>query len=87
MRVKMKQCADCNSLCSNSASKCQLCGSKNLVTGAFTTKEEAHQKQLTSKMNQSKVVLCSVCSSPVPITNGKGYCLYCDDEMHTTDYY
>ncbi|KKK38083.1 hypothetical protein WQ57_09660 [Mesobacillus campisalis] len=81
MPIKMKKCADCNSLCSNSASKCQVCGSRNLVKGSFTTKEEAQIKQLEKEINQREVILCSFSSSPVPLTNGKGYCVYCDDEI------
>ena len=36
MSIKLKQCDDCYYLCSNSASKCQMCGSTKLVNGTFT---------------------------------------------------
>lgn len=82
MPIKMKQCKDCLSLCRNSASKCQVCGSKNLVKGSYTTKEEAQRKQLEESYNKNKVIECSLCCSPVPITDGKGYCVYCDEKIY-----
>jgi hypothetical protein len=82
MPIKMKQCNDCTSLCSNSASKCQVCGSRNLVKGTYRTKQEEEYKEYL-KSTQNEVIQCSLCSSPVPITNGKGYCVYCDDEIYT----
>ncbi len=77
----MKQCDDCSSLCSNSASKCHVCGSRNLVKGSFTTKEEAQKKRETEASN-NEIIQCSLCCSPVTITNGKGYCVYYDDEIY-----
>lgn len=87
MPIKMKQCDDCNSLCSNSASKCHVCGSRNLVKGAYTTKEEAQKKKQEEaiKYNKNKSVQCPLCCSPVPITKGKGYCVYCDDEIYISN--
>ena len=62
-----KRCYNCKAICSDSATKCRLCGSKNFV----------------KKINdQSKTIQCSLCCSPVPIKNGKGYCVYCDDEIY-----
>ncbi len=84
MPIKMKQCTDCHSLCSNSASKCQRCGGVNLVKGSITTEEEA-RKRLEKEMDQGQMALCPDCCSPVPIRNGKGYCVYCDDEIFTTE--
>jgi ribosomal protein L40E len=81
MPIKMKQCRDCNSLCSNSATKCQVCGSRNLVKGSYTTKEEA-QRKLQEDYNKNDIIQCSLCCAPVPITNGKGYCVYCDEEIY-----
>jgi predicted nucleic-acid-binding Zn-ribbon protein len=78
----MKQCEDCNSLCSNSTSKCHVCGSRNLVKGSYTTKEEAQQKLQEVDSNKNDVIQCSLCYSPVPITNGKGYCVYCDEDIY-----
>ncbi len=83
MSIKIKQCCDCNSFCSNSASKCQVCGSSNIVKGGYTSKEESQRKlnEATIKNEQSEVIQCSVCCSPVPIKNGKGYCVFCDNEI------
>jgi hypothetical protein len=86
MPIKMKQCGDCNTLCSNSASKCQVCGGKNLVKGSYTTKVEAEKKEYeeANKYNKSEIIQCSHCCSPVPIKNGKGYCVFCEDEIYIT---
>lgn len=87
--IKMKQCAECKTLCSNSASKCQKCSSRNLIKGSYTSKKEAQkrlQEEETQKYSQKEIILCSLCCSPVPITSGKGYCVYCDEEVYTTNY-
>lgn len=88
MPIKMKQCLDCNSLCSNSASKCQVCGSSNLVKGSYTTKEEAQIKIQEKEAEKYKrdVSQCPLCCSPVPISNGRGYCVYCDEEIYSPDF-
>lgn len=88
MPIKMKQCDDCNSLCSNSASKCHKCGSRNLAKGSFTTKQEAQRKQQleTTKYSQREVIQCSICYSPIPIRNGQGYCVKCDDDININLY-
>jgi RNA polymerase subunit RPABC4/transcription elongation factor Spt4 len=57
MLIKMKQCDDCYYLCSNSASKCQVCGSTKLVNGTFITIENTQKKQQEQaiKYNESIV--------------------------------
>lgn len=79
MPIRMKQCEECHTLCSNSASKCHMCGSKKLSKGTFTTKQEAEQKEYerANKYTESECIQCSLCCSPVPIKDGKGECLYC----------
>jgi ribosomal protein L40E len=88
MPIKMKQCDNCNSLNSNSASKCQVCGSKNLIKGSYTTKEEAQKIRQEDAFNNNQIIVfqCKLCCSPIPITNGKGYCVYCDDEISVNNY-
>lgn len=88
MPIKMKQCTECKTLCSNSAKKCQVCGSRNLIKGSYTSKKEAQQKlqeEETRKYSQREIILCSLCCSPIPITSGKGYCVYCDEDFYITD--
>ncbi|PFP30844.1 hypothetical protein COJ96_02450 [Bacillus sp. AFS073361] len=50
MTIKLKICDDCDYLCSNSATKCQMCGSTNLVNGTFTPIKEP-QKSDRNKFN------------------------------------
>ncbi len=89
MPVKMKQCDDCHSLCSNSASKCQVCGSRNLVKGAYTTRQESLQKDIerANKQTTGEYIQCSLCCYPVSIKDGKGECHYCGEYHFSNSIY
>lgn len=82
--IQLKQCDDCKSLCSHSATKCQFCGSRKLVKGFYSTKGEVQQNcKQKPNQNENEVILCPLCCAPVPISEGRGYCIFCDDEMNT----
>jgi len=78
MKVKMKRCVDCQTLCSNTSKVCIKCQGRELEKGLYS--DEPRFPRITHEQIMS--VQCPTCVAPIPIGNsptGYSECLFCGE--------